>query len=218
VGVGEDFAAFKDRYNISLDLIGSISRRYKRITRQLNADFWSTDSDTAHSLYVGSYGRDTSARGVSDLDIAFVLPVANYTKYHAYKTNGPSGLLQEVRASLLKTYPTSEIAGDGQVVVIAFDDNLKFEILPVFETTDRQSWLHADASGGGSWRGCNPRAEIAAIKKRNDATNGNMKYLARMMRIWRDYCNVPMTGILIDTLAYQFIENYQYRDKLFFIP
>jgi hypothetical protein len=36
-----------------------------------------------------------------------------------------------------------------------------------------------------------------------------------MVRIWRDYCDVPMTGILIDTLAYQFIENYQYREKSF---
>jgi hypothetical protein len=36
-----------------------------------------------------------------------------------------------------------------------------------------------------------------------------------MMRIWRDYCSVPMSGALIDTLAYQFIENYQYRDKSF---
>jgi tRNA nucleotidyltransferase (CCA-adding enzyme) len=71
-----------------LKLIGwaSISARYKRITRQLNTDFWSTDSETAHSLYVGSYGRDTSASGVSDLDIAFVLPVAHYTNYKAYRS------------------------------------------------------------------------------------------------------------------------------------
>jgi hypothetical protein len=117
--------------------------------------------------------------------------------------------------SIQKTYPTSESFGDGQVVVINFTDNIKFEILPVFETTDKESWLHPNANDGGSWKGCNPRAEIAAIKKRSDATNRNLKYLARMTRIWRDHCNVPMTGMLIDTLAYQFIENYQYRDKSF---
>jgi hypothetical protein len=61
MGVGEDFSIFKDNYNITTDLISSISNRYKRITRQLNTDFWNTDSDTAHSLYVGSYGRDTAA-------------------------------------------------------------------------------------------------------------------------------------------------------------
>lgn len=215
MGVGEDFATFKDSYNITTDLISSISYRYKRITKQLNTDFWSTDSDTAHSLYVGSYGRDTAARGVSDLDVAFVLPYAEYAKYDAYETNGQSALLQAVKKSIQNTYRTSESFGDGQVVVISFDDNLTFEVLPVFENDDGQSFTFPNANGGGSWRQCNPRAEIAAIKKRNDATNRNLKYLARMMRVWRDYCSVPMTGALIDTLAYQFIENYQYRDKSF---
>jgi hypothetical protein len=36
-----------------------------------------------------------------------------------------------------------------------------------------------------------------------------------MMRVWSDYCAVPLSGMLVDTLAYQFIENYQYRDKSF---
>ena len=34
-----------------------------------------------------------------------------------------------------------------------------------------------------------------------------MKYLGRMMRVWAGYCSVPISGMLIDTLAYQFIEN-----------
>jgi hypothetical protein len=72
MGVGEDFARFKENYNIDSETMGSISYRYRRITRQLNSDFWDTDSETAHSLYVGSYGRDTAARGLSDLDIGFL--------------------------------------------------------------------------------------------------------------------------------------------------
>jgi hypothetical protein len=215
MGVGEDFAFFKDRYNISQDLISSISARYKRITRRLNIDFWNTESETAHSLYVGSYGRDTAAKGVSDLDIAFVLSNAEYHKYNRYQINGQSALLQAVRQSIRKTYPTSDSFGDGQVVVISFDDKIKFEILPVFETTDNQSWVYPNANTGGSWRYCNPRAEISAIRERNIATNGNLKHLARMMRVWRDYCDVPMNGALIDTLAYQFIEKYEFRDKSF---
>ena len=42
-----------------------------------------------------------------------------------------------------------------------------------------------------------------------------MKYLGRLMRGWAGYCAVPISGMLIDTLAYQFIDNYQYRDKSF---
>jgi hypothetical protein len=166
-------------------------------------------------LYVGSYGRDTASKGVSDLDIAFVLPVAEYHKYNAYQTNGQSALLQAVKKSMQTTYPTPETSGDGQVVVISFTDGIKFEVLPVFETTDGQSWLYPNANAGGSWKSCNPRAEIAAIGKRSDDTNRNLKYLGRMMRVWRDYCTVPMSEMLIDTLGYQFIENYEHRSKSF---
>jgi hypothetical protein len=200
---------------ITSELITAISYRYKRITKQLNKDFWNTDSDTSHSLYVGSYGRDTAAKGVSDLDVAFILPVALYHQYNNHVGNGQSALLQAVKRSMQNTYPTSEPAGDGQVVVVSFTDGIKYEVLPVFETTDGESWTFPNSNNGGSWKFCNPRAEIAAISKRNNATNKNLKYLARMARVWRDYCSVPISGLLIDTLAYQFIENYEHRDKSF---
>jgi len=215
MGVAEDFSNFKNNYNITSELISSISARYKRITRQLNTDFWDTTSETSHSLYVGSYGRDTAAKGINDLDIAFTLPYSEYAKYNAHQTNGQSALLQAVKKSIQKTYSTSDSFGDGQVVVISFTDNIKFEVLPVFENKDGESFTFPNANNGGSWKTCNPRAEIAAIKKRSHATNINLKYLARMMRVWRDYCSVPMSGALIDTLAYQFIENYEHRDKSF---
>jgi hypothetical protein len=215
MGVGEDFSTFKDNYNITTELIGSISYRYKRITKQLNKDFWNTESETAHSLYVGSYGRDTAAKGVSDLDVAFELPTTLYHQYDKHQGNGQSALLQAVKNSMRNTYPTSETSGDGQVVVVEFTDGITFEVLPVFENSDNESFTFPNSNNGGSWKTTNPRAEITAIKKRSDATNRNMKYLARMMRVWRDYCSVPISGWLIDTLAYQFLENYQYRDKAF---
>ena len=214
MGVADEFVRFKNQYNIDQDRIASISRRYRRITKQLNKDFRSLDSETAHSLYVGSYGRDTAARGVSDLDVGYVLPNALYAQYNAYQTNGQSALLQAVRNSIRNTYPTSEIAGDGQVVVIKFDDGIKFEILPVFINT-AGTWTYPNSNSGGSWLVCNPRAEIEAIKTRNLAANRNLKHLCRMMRIWRDHNDVPMSGALIDTLAYQFIEYWENRDKSF---
>lgn len=190
MGVGEDFSTFKNNYNITSGLSTSISYRYKRITKQFNKDFWNTDSDTSHSLYLGSYGRDTAAKGMSGLDVAFVLPVALYHQYNNHAGNGQSALLQAVKRSMQNTYPTSKPAGDGQVVVVSFTDGIKYEVLPVFETTDGESWTFPNSNNGGSWKFCNPRAEIAAISKRNGATNKNLKYLARMARIWREYCSV----------------------------
>ncbi len=36
-----------------------------------------------------------------------------------------------------------------------------------------------------------------------------------MIRAWRDRNGVPMNGMLIDTLAYQFIGSWGYRTKLY---
>lgn len=212
MGVYDEFYNFRNKYNIGTDLISSIGQRYKRITTRLNTDFWATESNSAHSLYVGSYGRDTAARGISDLDIGFQLPYSDYVKYAAYQGNGQSALLQAVKNSLLNTYGSSKVGGDGQVVVISFTDGITFEVLPYFTNKDA-SWTFADSNGGGTWRQCNPRAEIDAVQTRNTNANGNLKALCRMMRVWKDHNGVPMTGALIDALAYQFIETWEYRDK-----
>lgn len=213
MGVAENFRAFRAKYLIPADTVGSISRRYKRITKQLNKDFWNTESETAHSLYVGSYGRDTAANGVSDLDVAFTLPNSVYQKYNAYSGNGQSALLQDVRKSIERTYANSYVGGDGQVVALNFTDGIRFEILPVFINTS-DSFTFADSNGGGSWKTCDPRAEMDAFSTRNSVTaNGNLKAVGRMARIWRDKHSVPMSGMLIDTLAYQFIVDWPHRDK-----
>ena len=41
---------------ISKELRDTITLRYKRITKAINSEFWGSDSETAHSRYVGSYG------------------------------------------------------------------------------------------------------------------------------------------------------------------
>jgi len=215
MGIAQDFVRFRTSYNINRVTISSIARRYRRITRQLNWAFWGVDSETAHSLYVGSYGRDTAAHGVSDVDVGFILPWDTYYQYNAYAYNGQSALLQAVRRSILETYPTSYLSGDGQVVVISFTDNITFEILPAF-ALDGGSWLYPSAKDGGYWRQCNPRAEMAEIQAASDRTNRNLKYLCRMMRIWRDCWGVKLSGILIDTLAYRFILDWPHRRESFY--
>lgn len=214
MGVGDDFRLFKDNYNIDQALIGSISARYKRITKQLNKDFRRIDSDTANSLYVGSYGRDTAASGISDLDIGYMLPSALYSQYNGHAGNGQSALLQAVRNSIRNTYSTSDTFGDGQVVVINFTDGITFEVLPYFLNT-AATWTYPNSNNGGSWKVCNPHIEIATISARNTQSNGNLKHLCRMFRVWNRVNDAGMSGALIDTLAYQFMENWPHKDKSF---
>lgn len=200
--------------NLQIQDGGTISTRYGSITKRLNTDFWSTTSDTSHSLYVGSYGRNTAIVGISDMDMLFQLPYSEYVRYNSHAGNGQSALLQAVKLSIEKTYSTTSIRADGQVISVPFNDGVTFEVVPAFENTDK-NFTFPDANNGGSWKTTNPRAEIQAIRDRNAITNGNLVALCRMMRDWKSKWSVTVGGLLIDTLAYQFIENWQYRDKSF---
>jgi len=210
MGLANWFSTFCD--NLKIQDGGTISTRYHNITKRLNTDFWDTTSVTAHSLYVGSYGRNTAIKTISDLDIIFQLPYAIYDKYNKYTGNGQSALLQVIKTSIEKTYSTTNIRGDGQVIVVPFNDGISFEVVPAFVNKD-DSYTFPDSSNGGSWKTTNPRPEISAIATRNSNCNGNLVPLCRMMRSWKNKWDVPIGGLLIDTLAYQFIENWGYKDK-----
>ena len=120
---------------------GTISNRYRAITRRLNSDFWNTNSATSHSLYVGSYGRSTAIEGFSDLDMVFELPFSLYYQYNNHAGNGQSALLHEVRNSIRKTYPLSRIGDDGQVVAARFQDGITFEVI---RSNGRCAFNHSD--------------------------------------------------------------------------
>lgn len=212
MGLAEWFSGFCDDLQVKDG--GTISTRYKAITQRLNTDFWTTTSDTAHSLYVGSYGRNTAIGGFSDLDMLFQLPYAVYEQYNSHQGNGQSALLQAVKTSIERSYSKTSVRGDGQVILVPFSDGITFEVVPAFVNKDG-SFTFPNANDGGSWKTTDPRPEIEAIRTRNNDCNGNLVPLCRMMRAWKAKWEVPIGGLLIDTLAYQFIENYQYRDKSF---
>ena len=213
MGLAEWFKTFCT--NIQVQNGATISRRYKAITKRLNTDFWETTSETSHSLQVGSYGRNTAIHGTSDVDMIFQLPWGVYTQYNNYNGNGQSALLQAVRNSVKKTYSGTNIGADGQVILVPFDDGITFELVPGFLNKD-DSYTHPDSNNGGSWKRTNPKPEIEAIRTRNWQCNNNLIPLCRMMRAWKKKWSVPMSGLLIDTLAYQFIIDWAHREKSYF--
>lgn len=211
MGVSENFRTFCHNLYMSETTTDKIAYRYKQITKRINIEYRGTTSETSHSWYVGSYGRDTEI-WTSDIDILVQLPYSVYEKYNSYTSNGQSALIQNVKSALQKTYSTSYLKGDGQVVGINFDDKINFEIVPCFINPDG-SFTYPDTNDGGTWKTTDPLKEIKAIKERNDATNKNLKRLCRMARAWKNQNDVPMSGILIDTLAYKFIDNWRNKDK-----
>ena len=62
MSVADMFEGFLD--NLKVDNSEQVSLRYGEVTKSLNQKFRDSDSTTANSLQVGSYGRYTGIKGI----------------------------------------------------------------------------------------------------------------------------------------------------------
>ena len=194
--------------NLGIDNKEQISGRYGEITCCLNQNYRDSDSKTSYSLQVGSYGRYTAIRGISDLDMIYMMPKSQWDRF---KDGRQSALLQEVKKTIKERYPRTELRGDGQVVVVSFD-NHQVEVVPAFEQEDG-NFKYPDTNNGGSWPITKPRSEIKAISDLDKDKNYNLRRLCKMARAWKNKHAVVMGGLLIDTLAYNFLKSTSAYDK-----
>lgn len=181
-----------------------IASRRDEITKSLNKDFRSKDGSTEHRLMVGSYGRHTAIRNVSDLDMLYILPPTMRSDYS--DETGPRRILTRVKDVLQARYTKTEIRVDQCVVRVQFASNkFKFEVQPVLENEDK-SFDYPDTLAE-TWKVTKPRDEIRATRECNDRTSKNMRHLARMTRAWKNTHGVNMGGLLIDTLVHRFFSS-----------
>ncbi len=209
MSVAEMFAEFID--NLAIANTETISMRYGELTAALNKAFRDTESKTANTLQVGSFGRATGINGISDLDMLYIMPKSQWDTYE----NGKQlKLLQDVRAAILNRYPKTEVLVDRLVVAVAYTD-FHVEVQPVFEQDDG-SFKYPDTKNDGSWKITKPRAEMEAVSKLDSEKNSNLKRLCKMARAWKNKHGVGMGGLLIDTLCYNFMgSTTEYDTKSF---
>ena len=189
--------------NSKVDNSVKIAARRDEITKALNKYFRGKESPTDNRLMVGSYGRWTAIRGISDLDLLYILPASLRDTFE--KEGGPSRVLTQVREAIEARYPSTPVKVDRLVVVVEFADFM-FEVQPVFENTD-QSFSYPDTKTD-SWKFTKPRAEIKAMAELNTTTHGNLRQLCRMTRSWKNKHGVPLGGLLIDTLVCNFLRTH----------
>ena len=120
------------RKNLAVKNADEISKSYRQITDKLNGKYYDSDSDTLHCRQVGSYGRHTAVHGVSDLDMAFVLPWSVYDRFQRYENNKQSSLLGEIRLALKERFPNHTVRAQQQVVSVDFSDYV-VEVLALTE-------------------------------------------------------------------------------------
>lgn len=207
MGIADTFKQFLS--NLAVDNAQAISDRYGEITCALNKKFRDTESKTANTLQVGSYGRYTAIKGVSDLDMLYIMPKGEWDNY---KNGGQSKLLSDAAAAIRARYPSTTVKVD-RLVVQAIYSNFHVEAQPVFEQDDG-SFKYPDTYNGGAWKITKPREEIRAMSEFDTQKNKNLRRLCKMARAWKNKHGVGIGGLLIDTLAHNFLKSTsEYDDK-----
>lgn len=212
ISIADAFKTFLS--NIAVDNGNTIALRYGEITNALNSCFRSTDSRTANSLQVGSYGRWTAIKGISDLDMLYIMPSG---KWADYKDGGQYQLLRDTADAIRVRYPKTTIRVDRLVVQVLYN-SFHVEVQPVFEEEDG-SFTYPDTYKSGSWKTTCPREEIVAMAEMNKAKNRNLRRLCKMTRAWKNKHGIAMGGLLIDSLAHRFIgetDNYDNSSYLYY--
>lgn len=161
---------------------------------------------------IGSYGKGTQVRPPRDVDVLFMMPEGVYRRFNQYEGNGQSALLQEMKAVLLRRYPSTDIRGDGQVVVVPFTDGHAVEVLPAWRRSDGK-YTVPNTHDGGSWQVVDHDAEIANVNESDTRSKGNTRNLIKMMKVWQEHCNVPIKSLVLEFRAVNFLSSWEYYDK-----
>lgn len=189
--------------NIVLDNDDQLSNRYCEITKKLNQRFRNTGSEVTNSLRVGSYGRYTGIKGISDLDMLYIMPDNLWDTYK----NEQGKLLRDTRDTLQERWPNTDIHIDSPVVVLNFK-NFKFEIQPVFtdyEVDDNLPFYWFPDTKDARYKKTKPRHEQAEMTRFRNEYGDTHRWLCKIMRAWKNTSGLAMSGLLMDTLAYNFL-------------
>lgn len=209
-GIGAKFDRFLANIELTATQKSEAANRHKAIRDILAKEFVG-----AKTFVVGSYGKNTSMRPPSDLDIMLVLPIAIYHKYSSldyFFRNAQSEFLQEVKRRIQKYYPYTDMKADGQVITIKFSGSFSVEIAPCFEVGSyTQKYRIADTNGGGKWKEVDPIGESLSLTNSNKQTAGNTVRLIKMLKCWRKHCSVPLKSFHLEILAQNFLANYEYK-------
>lgn len=181
------------------------------VRASLNRHYWSTSSSTANSLLIGSWRKFTRVRPSRDIDLIFLLPPQVYWRFQHRAGNRQSQLLQEVKSVLVARYSRTTMRGDGQVVVVPFE-HVEVEVAPGFRCQDG-SILVCDANADGSYIWSSAEAEAADLALADASSNGDVRALARMAKLWKRERSVPIKSFVLERLAIEFLRTWPYSGR-----
>src|SRR3546814_513926 len=211
IGVRQRFGRFHRALMLTTEEQEDGLRKQHGVRKSLERAYYDRSTEFPPGFIVGSWGKGTAVRPPTDIDVFFELPPAIYHRFEAYTGNKQSALLQEVRDHLLTTYPQTTMRGDGQVVMVQFN-TLTVEVVPAFRFDNQGRFIMPDTNDGGRWKLVDPAEEVNRIVVADNASNGNTRSVAQMLKVWKRECNVPLKSYQIELLTADFMLQYAYRE------
>jgi len=214
INVIPHFSQFLSELNLKGLERADAENKAERVARCLWEKYYAGEFNPNCYVKVGSYGKGTASRPPSDLDLLFLLPSDNYYRVERLVGNKQSQLLQEVKRTLLATFPRTDLRADGQVVLAPFQ-TYNVDVVPAFHLTDG-TYITANTSDDGSWRPSNPFAEYQAITHTDSISAGKATHLLKMLKPWKRECLVEIKSISLEVLVCEFVKQWQFNDRSLF--
>jgi ribosomal protein S20 len=206
--VEKQFNKFNKKIQLTSKQKKDAKKRYSTVCKTLHRHYYESTYDGSTKLLFGSYGKKTNIRPPRDVDVLFILPPYEFSRYDKYESNGQSQLLQDLRNVLSKRFPTKEfISAWGKVILVeAPEGKHNIEILPAFKEED-DSFKIPNSEGGGSWESFDPRPSVDAIILQNALTKGLTRKLIRSIKRWAaNTISLNIKSYEIDNHVHKFLD------------
>ncbi len=185
--------------------------KFRGVVKKLHSHYYGSFYDGSTAKLIGSYGKGTTVKPPRDVDILFIMPFDQFSRYDSYLGNGQSQLLQDVKKILQQRYTTTDgMRGDGQVIVVPFKGGHTVELLPAWKLTSGKYYV-PNTHDGGSWKTVDHNAEIGNVDNSDNNSNGNTRDLIRMMKIWQAECSVPIKSLTLELRTVNFLKSWPHR-------
>lgn len=175
-------------------------------TRQQNIRDAVQDSLTVLSSFLsGSYSRSTLIAPLkdADIDVFIVLDARYYWNYNG-QNGGQAGLLDLLKRTLKKTYPTTpDISRNGQAVTVQFTD-FSVDVVPGFNREGGGYLIPNSISQ--SWLSTDPKKHVEIWTAANKAHNGDLIPLIKMIKVWNKTIDSLFRSFHLETMVVQILD------------
>jgi hypothetical protein len=164
---------------------------------------------TVHNFYeTGSFSHGTGVRGYSDIDA--LVSIGDHKPGSSYTA------LTWVKDALEARFPNTLVVIRRPAVVIGFAGGYEtWEVIPGFITGrgGAKQFIY-DIPGpntAAAWIDSAPKEHLAYVNECNTKPNkGDAKELARLIKAWKYYCNVPISSFYLEMRCAQHVSKQKY--------